>query len=141
MTKKELKVGNWVYRINNFTGLPLEIIYVVSELKDWALKYNEIDFSEVEESEIPYSDLVPVRLTEDILKKLGFVDFKRRTSVEDYAGFKLYSYSEMQFAFNGEVVYQFILEIKKPGSYTGVTVYGDMFRFAHEIQNFLNSIQ
>lgn len=141
MTKNDLEVGNWVYRINNFTGEPLEIIYVLKELKDYSVKYFEIDFPNVEESEIPYNDLTPILFTDVILRKLGFTDFETVTSIEDFAGFKLYKYSEMQFAFNGINLYQFILEIKQPGNYTGVTPFGTKFENVHEFQNFINNIE
>ena len=142
MTKNDLKIGNWVYRKNRFDNdQPLEVIYVLTELKSFSIVYNELDFPKADESEIPYEDLVEVRLADSILKKLGFTDFNSKTSIEDYAGFKLYNYRDMQFAFNGDSLYQFILEIKKPENYTGVTVFGDSFEFAHELQNFLKDIK
>ena len=142
MTKNDLKVGNWVYRKNRFDNdKPIEIIYEIKEIKDFSIVYYELDFPKMDNFEMPYNDLVEVALNDSLLKKLGFTDFKTKTSIEDYAGYKLYKYSEMQFAFNGDSLYQFKLEIKQPNNYTGVTVFGDKFEFAHELQNFINDIE
>ncbi|WP_261511625.1 hypothetical protein [Chryseobacterium paludis] len=137
MIKDDVKVGNWVYLESNFIPRnPIEVILEVEEADDYFVKCKQVDYPDSKHT-AKYEDIMPVDLTESILTKLGFVNLETDLEINDYAGFKLYFYNDLDYAFNNKCLYKFeVKTIMRFGNpLLTVVPIGNCMRYVHELQN------
>lgn len=137
MIKEDVKIGNWIYLESNFhPRYPIEVVLEVEEADEYFVKCKQVDDPESKHT-AQYENILPVDFTESILIKLGFELYETSLEVNDYAGFKLYSYNGLDYAFNGKCLYRFelrtIMRFGKP--LLTVVPTSKCMKYVHELQN------
>lgn len=137
MIKNDVKVGNWVYLESSFHPRePIEFLLEVEKVDDYFVYCKQVEYPDSKHT-AKYENILPVDLTESILVKLGFKSFETKLKINDYSGFKLYTYNGVNYAFNNKCLYKFELKtiLRFDNSLLTVVPLGNCMKYAHELQN------